>query len=107
MGLVKPGQELNNQMKIMARYQLIQEGLAKANGDLERTGGGAANQWRQFTGQLTNISTTIGQFVLPAFTAILRVVNWVFSSIVRSSRCHAPAMAAAHRSVGRAGQQDQ
>jgi hypothetical protein len=75
MGLAKPGKELTNQMKIMARYQLIQEGLAKAQGDLERTGGGFANQWRQFTGQLENMATTVGQFVLPVMTAFLRAIN--------------------------------
>jgi hypothetical protein len=81
MGLAKPGQELTNQMKIMARYQLIQEGLGKASGDLERTGGGFANQWRMFTGQLVNIGTTIGTFVLPAFNLLLRGVNFVLSDI--------------------------
>jgi hypothetical protein len=79
MGLAKPGQELTNQQKIMARYQLIQEGLNKASGDLERTGGGFANQWRMFTGELVNVGTTIGQFVLPVFTALLRQVNAWFS----------------------------
>jgi hypothetical protein len=80
-GLAKPGQELTNQMKIMARYALIQEGLAKAQGDLERTGGGFANQWRQFTGQLVNMGATIGQFVLPALTMFLRGINEVFSGV--------------------------
>jgi hypothetical protein len=81
MGLARPGQELTNQMKIMARYQLIQEGLAKASGDLERTGGGFANQWRQFTGQLTNLAGTIGMAVLPAMTYLLRGVNTAMSGI--------------------------
>jgi hypothetical protein len=80
-GLAKPGQELTNQMKVMARYALIQEGLAKAQGDLERTGGGFANQWRQFTGQLVNMGATIGQFVLPALTLFLRTINSTFSSV--------------------------
>jgi hypothetical protein len=81
MGLAQPGKELTNQAKIMARYALIQEGLAKASGDLERTGGGFANQWRMFTGQLVNLGTTIGQVVLPAFNALLRVVNGALGSL--------------------------
>jgi hypothetical protein len=81
MGLAKPGQEISNQAKVMARYTLIQEGLAKASGDLERTGGGFANQWRQFTGQLENMATSIGSLVLPALTGLLQVANTVLGGI--------------------------
>ena len=84
LGLAKPGKELTNQAKIMARYALIQEGLAKAQGDLERTGGGFANQWRQFTGQLQNMAATIGQFVLPILTLTLRGLNFLFSGIANT-----------------------
>jgi hypothetical protein len=81
MGLTAPGKELTNQAKIMARYQLIQEGLAKALGDLERTGGGAANQWRKLTGQLTNMASTVGEVVLPAFTLGLQWINYFVTGI--------------------------
>lgn len=82
MGLAKPGEELTNQAKVMARYAIIQEGLSKAQGDLERTGGGFANQWRMFTGQLENMATSIGSLVLPALTGLLKVANYVLGGIV-------------------------
>jgi hypothetical protein len=75
LGLARPGQELTNAMKIMARYQLIQDGLAKANGDLERTGGGWANQTRMLSGNLENLSALIGDEVMPVFTGFLTRVN--------------------------------
>jgi hypothetical protein len=75
MGLVRPGEELSNQVKIMARYKLIQEGLAKSEGDLERTGGGWANQLRKLQGNLENLAAVIGDQVMPAFTVALTKIN--------------------------------
>lgn len=75
MGLAKAGQELTLQAKMMARVQLLMEQTKRAEGDLERTGGGFANQWRKFAGNLENIAVKIGDEVMPAFTTFLVRLN--------------------------------
>lgn len=83
MGLGRAGQELTESAKIAARVALIQQGLAKADGDLERTGGGAANQMREAWGHLVEIGTSIGIIVLPVFGAILNATNAVLGQIAK------------------------
>ena len=84
MGLAKGKGELDQATKTMVRYQLILEGLKPASGDLERTGGGLVQQWEKFTGQLVNMATTIGTAAVPAFTALLRVVNSLLEYLMPS-----------------------
>jgi hypothetical protein len=74
-GIAKYGEELSNQQKVMARAGLISRALADANGDLERTAGSAANQWRKFTGNLENLATSIGGQLLPYLTAGVTGLN--------------------------------
>jgi hypothetical protein len=81
MGFKEQGGQIANNAKIAARYALIQEGLAKAQGDLDRTGGGYANQVREMQGRLTELGTTIGEAVLPAFTELVRNVNSALKSL--------------------------
>lgn len=75
MGLFNGRGEMDQATKTAVRYQLILEGLKPAQGDLERTGGGLVQQWEKFTGQLTNLATTIGSVLLPVFTLMLRGLN--------------------------------
>jgi hypothetical protein len=66
---------LTEAQKVMVRQKLILEGLGDAQGDMARTAGGAANQWRGFRGRLTEAATTIGQSLLPPATALLVWAN--------------------------------
>lgn len=75
MGLAKAGQELSQQAKMMARVQILMDQTKRAEGDLERTGGGFANQWRQLVGNATNLAVKIGDEVMPAFTGFITWVN--------------------------------
>ena len=75
MGLKRTGKEFGQNEKVMARYELILQGLRAASGDMERSQGRLVAQWDRFTGQLTNIATAIGSVVKPAFTALLQVGN--------------------------------
>lgn len=65
-GLAESSKEISTQAKVTARAALIAEGLSRANGDLERTSGEAANQFRKAGGGLENFATAVGQVLLPA-----------------------------------------
>ena len=79
MGLTGVGDELTEQEKILARYQLILESTRDAQGDVARTSDGAANQWRSFTEALEELQVGIGQKLLPLLTPLVngmtKVVN--------------------------------
>jgi hypothetical protein len=75
MGLAATKDELTEGMKIQARAALIANGLGDATGDLERTQGSAANQFRKFTGSITNVGSAIGQLLLPALTTGIGLLN--------------------------------
>lgn len=81
LGLVRKGQELTNQEKLIARASLIEQGLAVATGDLARTQDGAANQTRKFWGMLQNLGDVIGATVLPAVNSFLILINKIASDI--------------------------
>lgn len=64
---------LDQQEKVMLRAQYVMSALSSAQGDFERTGGGAANQMRKF-GELTKeLLTVIGEKILPVFNQALTV----------------------------------
>lgn len=75
MGLTGLGDELTEQEKILARYQLILESTMDAQGDVARTSGGAANQWRSFTEALQELQVVIGERLLPVLTPLIRGVT--------------------------------
>ncbi|MBB3034059.1 phage tail tape measure protein [Alteriqipengyuania lutimaris] len=72
MGLTGLGDELTEQEKILARYQLILESTRDAQGDVARTSGGAANQWRSFTEALDELRVVIGERLLPLLTPMVK-----------------------------------
>ena len=65
VGMIKVGEELTEQGKIMARAILIQEGLADANGDVERTAGSFANRVRALKANIQELAEEIGERFLP------------------------------------------
>ena len=75
LGLARGKGELTESAKVAARASLIQRGLAAAQGDLERTSGGAANQFRKAGGGITNFATRIGELLLPAVTTGITAFN--------------------------------
>lgn len=68
-GLATSSGAISDQAKITARAALISEGLAYAQGDLERTADSAANQFRKAGGGLAEFGVRIGQLLLPAVQA--------------------------------------
>lgn len=106
MGLAKSKKDLDEQAKVAARASLITKGLADAQGDLERTAGSTANQWRKFSGTLENTAVSIGTSLSPAISAVTTALGdmaqWVASSVEASKdsiRGWAESIAGAIRAV--------
>lgn len=78
LGMIKVGEELTEQGKIMARAILIQEGLSDANGDVERTAGSFANRVRALRANIQELAEEIGQRFLPYAE---RFVAWAQSAV--------------------------
>lgn len=78
LGMIKVGEELTEQGKIMARSVLITEGLAAANGDVERTAGSFANRVRALKGNITELAQEIGDRFLPYAE---RLVGWAQAAV--------------------------
>lgn len=83
MGLTGVGNELTEQEKILARYQLILEATGKAQGDVERTSGGTANQVRAAKAAFEELQVVIGTKLLPVITPLIgkigEAINWFTS----------------------------
>lgn len=78
LGMIKVGEELTEQGKIMARSVLITEGLPAANGDVERTAGSFANRVRALKGNITELAQEIGDRFLPYAE---RLVGWAQAAV--------------------------
>lgn len=72
--------EMDQAEKVQLRYNFVLSKTTNAQGDFERTGGGAANQMRIFQEVLKEIATSLGQVILPIFTKIVTKINeWLKS----------------------------
>lgn len=93
-GLASSSKEISNQAKMAARAALIQQGLASATGDLARTSGGAANQFRKAGGGLDNFAISIGEVLLPAITSGTMAFNDLLASVVEVFEANKPTIEA-------------
>lgn len=71
LGLTGVGNELTEQEKILARYQLILEATTNAQGDVERTSGGTANKIRAAKAAFEELQVAIGTKLLPVITPLI------------------------------------
>jgi hypothetical protein len=71
LGLGDAGGVLTEQEKIQARYALILEQTAKAQGDVERTSGGTANQIRKSKAAFEELQVIVGTKLLPVLTPLI------------------------------------
>lgn len=74
-GLIKQGQELTEQQKVLGRYMVIMEATKAAQGDLERTVASTTNQWRIFSSQISEIGVKLGESLLPSVNGVLQQAN--------------------------------
>lgn len=61
--------------KVLLRYNYVLDNTKNAQGDFERTGGGAANQMRIFQESLKEVGSTFGDVILPYFTKAITYIN--------------------------------
>ncbi len=78
LGMIKVGEELTEQGKIMARAVLIQQGLADANGDVARTADGFANRVRALRADIKELSEELGQRFMKHAE---RLVGWAQDAV--------------------------
>lgn len=75
LGLKAVGGELTEQQKIQARYAIIMEQTAMAQGDFARTSTGLANSQRILKAEFADLQANIGNLLLPVFLAFTRVMS--------------------------------
>lgn len=71
MGLVPVNGRLTDQQKIMARYAIIMEQTANAQGDVIRTSDSHANQLRRANAAWEELKVTLGEKLLPVITPLV------------------------------------
>lgn len=81
LGFGALGGKLTEQEKILARYALILDQTANAQGDFARTSTEAANAQRILTAQFSNLQTTFGQAILPIKTAVLNGLSQIITAV--------------------------
>lgn len=80
LGLGGANRELNEAEKVQARYALILEGTASAQGDFAETSGDLANQQRTLDAHMDDLRATMGQGLLPVVTGLVGAANTLASS---------------------------
>lgn len=103
MGLAATGKELTEQDKVTARYALIMESTANAQGDFARTADGLANSQRILKAELADAAANLGTLLLPyvlqAVSAISELVTW-FGSLTPAMQQFAVIGAVAAAAIG-------
>ncbi|MEZ5231022.1 MAG: hypothetical protein R2710_31390, partial [Acidimicrobiales bacterium] len=88
LGLISTTKDaLDPATKAQAAYALILEQTKTAQGDFARTSDGAANKQRILTAKFDDFKAKIGQALLPAWSALLDVMNasfGVFEEVARA-----------------------
>ena len=74
-GIKKNYEQMSQAEKVQLRYNYILSVTKNAQGDFERTQGGAANQTRIFTESLKQVGQQLGAVILPLFTQVITAVN--------------------------------
>lgn len=90
--------ELTESQKVMVRQQIILESLGAAEGDLARTSGGLANQWRGLIGRGKELATAVGTALLPAALSLVTALNDRLAPVVARVSEQVPNLVAAFSS---------
>jgi len=81
MGLADTTDEITGSIRANAAYAVMVEASAAALGDMERTMDSAANQQKQQQALLSDISTLLGQAILPYYEELITLTNnWLLSN---------------------------
>ncbi|SDX44933.1 TMP repeat-containing protein [Marininema mesophilum] len=79
-GIAKKGAELTSAQKAQAIYGLTLKGTKKAQGDLARTQGSAANKLKDLSAKWTDLSEKLGTILIPILQRVVakieKLVQW-------------------------------
>lgn len=81
-GFGKTTAKMTEAEKVMLRYKFVQEQLTGAAGDFARTSDGWANQVRILKLQFDSLKATIGQGLINALTAVIKVINTLVGKLM-------------------------
>jgi hypothetical protein len=79
-GIIKQGETMTEQEKVIARYGLILESTSKAQGDLARTIDSPTNKLRIMQERISEMAIKIGEVLIPTFERLLSI----FEPIIRA-----------------------
>lgn len=102
-GITKQVKDMTEAEKVNLRYAFVLSKTKNAQGDFERTGGGAANQMRVFTESLKQVGQQLGAVILPIFTKVISFVNEkikAFSSLSDTSKVLIVSIAGVAAAIG-------
>lgn len=74
-GIKTKVKDMTEAEKVQLRYNFVLEKTKNANGDFERTGGGAANQFRIFSESIKEVGASFGEHILPVITPVIAQIN--------------------------------
>jgi hypothetical protein len=73
--MIKQGETMTEQQKVLARYGLLMESTNKTAGDFANTSGGLANASRILNAQIVGLQGEIGNALLPAIEQLMPLVQ--------------------------------
>ena len=85
MGFKGNANEATNQMKVLARLQIMLDNTADAQGNAAKTAGSLANQWKRFVGVLRDLGAALGGIIAPAAKEIMMVFTEL-AQIIEANR---------------------
>lgn len=86
LGLTGVNDVLTDQEKIVARAAIIQEQLANAQGDVERTSGSTANQIKTMNAAVEELQVAIGQRLLPQLTPFITLTAELVTMLANAAQ---------------------
>ncbi len=84
LGLIRTGEAMTDSDKVQARFALMMEQSATAQGDFARTSDGLANQQRILNAVWEDTQATIGTALLPAVTGLVTALTPMITALLPS-----------------------
>lgn len=81
MGISKTGKDLTQQQKILARQQVIMDGLGVANGDFVKYADDYGNAIKTVSALFQNMQTEVGSVLLPSLAMLAKSVMPIIKTI--------------------------
>jgi hypothetical protein len=102
-GMIKQGEQMDENQKVIARYNVMMEQTALAQGDLARTLDSPTNKLRILKSRVAETAITFGMKMMPAFESFLKLaekgVKW-FASLSDASMVMVIKIGAVAASIG-------